>query len=260
MAKLNKLAKLIANARTNTIADAFIEDLTWSIEQDSKKSSYTPTKSFKPSSMGGCSRNIYYQLIGAQVDGDAKEYQIAGIGESGTDRHERLQCQIMNMKKNGIDCHWVDVWRYIKERGIKDPTVLKKQGNETKLYSEKYNMRFLCDGIIKYENEYYIVEIKTESTFKYNNHDEPYDEHKIQATCYSMTLGIDKVIFIYEDRDNCKKKAYMVTVTPAMKEYVCKKISRINKHVIDGVIPYRCDDTTKCQYCQYRKQCIRDGE
>lgn len=50
-------------------------------------------------------------------------------------------------------------------------------------------MRFMCDGLIQYNGEHYIIEIKTESTHKFNRHQEPWPSHKLQATCYAMTIG-----------------------------------------------------------------------
>lgn len=121
------------------------------------------------------------------------------------------------MSKHDINCEWLDVGEYLKENKVTDPQVISKIGNETKLYSKKYNMRFMCDGLIKYNGEYYIVEIKTESTHKFNRHTDAWADHKLQATCYSMTIGVPKVIFIYEDRDNCTKKGYLVEITELMK-------------------------------------------
>ena len=258
MARLRNLAKMVQNAQTNNIATQFVEDLNYSIAQDNK-TDYKPSQSFKPSGISGCERSLYYELSGATPDKEVQSTDLVGICESGTDRHETIQNYIRRMKYNNIDCEWINVGDYLREQNITDPVVLEQKGNETKLFSNIYNMRFMCDGLIKYKGEYYIIEIKTESTHKFNRHEEPWPSHIQQATCYSMTIGVPKVIFIYENRDTCNKKAYLVTVTDKMVERVVDIINRVNKAVQDNVIPPRCEDTHKCTYCKYKGQCKKDG-
>lgn len=258
MAKLGSLAKMIKQAQENKVAEQFIEDLTYTIEEEDRGSVRTPTQSFKPSGISGCTRSLYYQLTGVAPDDTDAGVNLVGICESGTDRHERIQNYIAKMSKHDINCEWLDVGEYLKENKVTDPQVISKIGNETKLYSKKYNMRFMCDGLIKYNGEYYIVEIKTESTHKFNRHTDAWADHKLQATCYSMTIGVPKVIFIYEDRDNCTKKGYLVEITELMKNRIESIIDYVNNFVLNKEVPPR--ELDKCKYCDYQNQCRRDGE
>lgn len=258
MARLRNLAKMVQSAQTNSVANSFVSDLNYSIEQDNKRD-YIPSKSYKPSGLGGCERSLYYELTGVKPDKEPPDANLTGICESGTDRHETIQDYIMNMKSNGIDCEWLDVGKYLHNKGIHDPAVLSNQGNETKLFSKKYNMRFLCDGLIRYKGEIYILEIKTESTHKYDRHQEPWPEHIIQATCYAMNLKVNKVLFLYENRDCCTKKAFLVTVTNDMIKRVEDIIERVNSAIDDEKIPPRCENASKCAYCKYKTQCKKDG-
>ena len=121
-------------------------------------------------------------------------------------------------------------------------------------------MSFLCDGVIQHKEEYYVLEIKTESGYKFNNHDAPYKEHIYQATCYSMCFGINKVIFLYENRDNCTKKAYLVEVTDAMKEEVADKIFTCDDYVAKKIPPPKTTESKHCQYCDYKRLCREDGD
>ena len=63
---------------------------------------------YKPSSMN-CIRNMYFQRIGAQKDNSKASAERSRIGESGTAAHEYIQKHIMMMKKNGMDCEYIDV-------------------------------------------------------------------------------------------------------------------------------------------------------
>ena len=257
MAKLNKLSKMVASSKKNSIAEDFRSDLEYCIEQENKRD-YIPSQSFKPSGISACKRSLFYELSGYKPDEEPPNTTLIGICESGTDRHEAIQNYVMQMKKHSIDCEWLDVGKFIKDNNIKYAEVISQKGNETKIYSEQYNLRFLCDGLIKYKGEYYILEIKTESTNKFNKHTEPWPEHIMQATCYSLVLGVDKVIFLYENRDICSKKAMLVNVTPAMKDTVWNKILDVVEYVIDGILPPKEPD--KCKYCKYQSQCRKDGE
>lgn len=258
MAKLGTLAKMVAASKLNNIADDFVNDLIYTIEAEDRDSIGVPSKSFKPSGISGCIRSLYYQLVGAKVDEVSSGVNLIGICESGTDRHERIQNYVQQMEKHNVDCKWLDVGEYLKKNKIKDPQVIEKVGNETKLYSKKYNMRFMCDGLIQYKGELYILEIKTESTYKHNKHTTAWPEHIMQATCYSMTLNVPNVLFLYEDRNTCSKKGYLVTVTPQRVKFVENKIDTVNKHLKSNTVPPR--ELDKCMYCNYKDQCRKDGE
>ena len=49
-----------------------------------------------------------------------------------------------------------------------------------------------------YHDRKYIIEIKTETSMKFNKRFEPDPKHLLQAACYSICLGVDEVIFLYE--------------------------------------------------------------
>lgn len=256
MAKLNKIARMIKADRQNETANNFMEDLRYTMGKINENH-YVPTQSYKPSGMSACDRSVYYEMSGIIPDVEAKSNELIGICESGTDRHETIQAYIEKMCEYGIECKWLDVGEYIKAKETPEVEVISKVGNETKLFSSKYNMRFMCDGLIEYKGEHYIIEIKTESTHKYTKHDEPHEDHKIQATCYSMVIGVPKVIFIYENRDNCAKKAYLFEPQDYQRAIIERKIDYINQSVENKIVPPK--DISKCMYCNYKRQCNKDG-
>ena len=105
-----------------------------------------------------------------------------------------------------------------------------------------------------------ILEIKTESTYKHSNRFEPELNHKYQATCYGMGLGIDYILFFYEDRNFCGKKPYLWKITDEMKEAVLNKIHTVNKALERKEPPAK--DESKCTYCRYKHECelVEKGE
>lgn len=242
------------------VANAFLADLNRCIVLSAKKGrSGKPTPTYKPSSMT-CIRNMYYQIVQEDQDPDDESPDFIGIGHSGTDRHERIQNAVQAMKDFGMDCEYIDVEEFVKQRNLTDLEVVEKCGNETKLIHKKYNLRFLCDGIIKYKGKYYILEIKTEASFKWMNRTGVDPSHYDQATAYSLSFGLDGVLFIYENRDVCSKKAYLFIVGPQRRSDLAHRIQTCDTYVERHIAPPKPDDIPKktCSYCRYKSACRRD--
>ena len=258
---LKGLLKTIGSV-TNTlpIEKQFITDLTYSIEKEDSKNKRVPSKTFKPSSIGGCKRNIYFQLTGAAQSAERSSCGLIGICESGTDRHIRLQEAICKMKENGIDCEYIDVADYVKNHNLTDVEIVSKSGIETKCYNKVYNISFLTDGIIRYKNRYYILEIKTEISNKFWNHSDVRPEHKAQGVTYFLSFGIPDILYLYENRDTLEKKAFMFHATDEMVEEIKDTMGYVNRCVEEDTIPPKEEEKNKCQYCNYSELCESLGD
>ena len=257
---LKNVAKLIARANSEVpIEQQFLDDLKRSIEMDADKDFRKPSETYSPSGMG-CIRAMYYKRIGVDVVPDSS-YTMVGICESGTDRHERIQNAISRMKDNGFDCEYIDVGEFVKSRGLDHLEIVEKCGNETKLFDKIRNVSFLCDGIIKYQSKYYIVEFKTESSFKWKDRKEVDPKHHNQAITYSFELQVDSVIFIYINRDIVDYKAYMFNVSDSERERIKALIDTCENYVINKELPPMPDDASdrKCAYCAYKNLCKVDN-
>ena len=114
----------------------------------------------------------------------------------------------------------------------------------------------MCDGIVKYRGKYYIIEIKTESFYKWQGQVQPFEDHKVQAAAYSTCLNINSIIFLYENRDICDLKVFQFDVTEQMKEdLVVSKIETCNSYVNGGGIPPKSENKKDCTYCNYKTEC-----
>lgn len=261
MARLNNLKKLIEMSTTSMSPEkSFLADLKWSIETDAKNEARKPSAFYKPSSMN-CIRSMFYTATGCDTDETGNSYILWGICNSGTDTHERVQKAVANMKANGIDCDWVNVADYVKERNLDYLEVISQNGMETKLRHKILNLSFLCDGLIRYKGHYYILELKTESSSKWFNRDNVDASHYNQATCYSLSLGIDEVLFVYINRDIFDMKSFIFNVTDAMKQDIVGLIEECDSYVKKLTIPPRPLNVAKktCEYCNYKSQCRKDG-
>ena len=236
----NKKRRGVALAFSQSVRNAIVE-------QDVLRE---PSKAYSPSSMK-CARNMFYKRSGYETDPEPREHNMIGITESGTDRHDRLQNQIFNAK----DIKWIDVEEHIKEYGLSDIHVRGREGLELQLFDTKYNISFRCDGIVEYEGERYLLEIKTETSNKWQDRKDVDPSHIDQITMYSICLGLDEAIFIYENRNNCLKKTYIVEVTEEHKEVALKRISRADIGYKMGKEPEAEPSKDNCMYCRYKIYC-----
>lgn len=259
-ALLNVLNLVDAAKEELPVEEQFLRDLKASIERQDELNSRKPSKSYKPSSLH-CIRNMYFQVTGAEPEGDRATSELVGICESGSDRHERIQNAVAAMKDTGIDCEYVNVGEYVTTQQLAgklfDLEVVSQQGNETKLFNKALNISFLCDGVIKYKGNYYILEIKTEVSSKFWDRKDVNPDHILQGTAYSVNLDINKVLFLYECRDNCSKKAFMLNVTDKMKQDLVGKITECDGYVSRLIPPPKPEDVSRkaCAYCGYSNLC-----
>lgn len=261
MSKLKNLSKLVQNVVKNQEPqDKFLYELDETMSVLDLRERKAPSMTYKPSSLGGCKRNMYFQVTGAEQDKIKKNSGLIGICESGTSRHEILQTWVSRMYECGFNCEWVDVETYLEEHPVTGTIVREKSGMETKCYNKVLNISFLCDGIIKFDGEYYILEIKTEDNFKNQKRLVPEKKHMVQATAYSVCLGIDKVIFLYENRNYCTRKSYLVNVTDDMKnDLVVSEIEEVQSYVDRGQVPPKTEEKKNCTYCNYKEECKKWG-
>lgn len=256
------ICRLIDSAKEEVAPEqSFLSDLKRSIELTNDKASRAPSKTYKPSSMT-CIRNMYYQVTGQPQDPQASNYTLVGICNSGTDIHERIQKYVDDMKNNDIDCEYINVADYVKQRNLDYLEVVEQKGMETKLYNKVLNMSFLCDGIIRYKGKYYILELKTESSYKWQGRKDVDPKHYAQGTAYSLVFKIDEVLFVYINRDILDMKAFMFKPTDEMRGALVDKILECDNYVSEGKVPPKPEDVPKssCEYCSFRLTCRAQGD
>ena len=258
---LKNVIRLIDAAKEQVpVEQEFLADLKRSIELNDEKGRRLPSKTYKPSGMN-CMRASYYQIMGVEPDESSSSYTMVGICNSGTDIHVRVQTAVAEMKENGIDCEYLDVADFVKSRELDNLEIKEKNGMETKFYHKRLNMSFMCDGIIRYKDKYYILELKTESSYKFMNRHDVDPSHYNQGTAYSLAFGLDNVLFVYISRDILDMKAFMFNVTNEMRSHLVDYIDECDSYVRRQIAPPKPENVLKktCTYCGYRNQCKKDG-
>ena len=257
---LKNIMRLIDDAKAESpVEKSFMDDLKRSIELEDESNTRKPSKTYKPSSMN-CIRNMYYQVTGVDTDPSFSSYMLVGICNSGSDIHERIQTAVSKMKNFGMECEYIDVEEFVHSREIQGVSVVAKQGMETKLFYQPLNMSFMCDGIIRYKGRYYILELKTETSYKWQRRKYVDRKHFNQAIAYSVALGLNNVIFVYINRDNLDMKSYMFLVTDDMRLELIEKIEACDMYVKKLSVPPKPEeaDGKFCQYCSYRIRCEKE--
>ena len=254
---LKNIARLIESTKASLPPEQeFLADLKRSIELTADKSQREPSKTYKPSSMN-CIRNMWYQVTGHPQDQSQSSYVGVGITNSGTDIHERVQKSVADMVNNNIDCEYINVADFVRERNLDYLDIVSQQGMETKLYHKNLNMSFLCDGIIRYKGHYYILELKTETSYKWMSRKGVDPKHYAQGTAYSIAFNLPEVLFVYINRDILDMKSYMFIPTDDMKLELVGKIEECDDYISKFKLPPKPDDIqrTVCEYCAYKNSC-----
>lgn len=262
---LKNVLRLIDVAKEELpVEKSFLDDLKRSIELTNTKNARLPSRTYKPSGMN-CIRASYYQIMGKEPENDSN-YTGIGICNSGTDIHERIQKSVIDMIDNGMDCKYVNVADFVRNRNLDYLDIVKEPDFEngefeTKLFHKDLNLSFLCDGIIDYKGKYYILELKTESSNKFWQRQGVDESHYNQATAYSIALGLDNIIFVYISRDNLDMKSYMFTPTNEMKQNLIGYIEECDSYIARQVTPPKPEPLNKkaCSYCHYLKYCKQDS-
>ena len=257
---LKSISKLLDRANKQVpVEDMFLSDLKRSIEISEDKNARKPSQTYKPSSMR-CIRNMYYQVTGVEPDKSDSNYCSIGIRTSGSDIHVRIQMAVEQMKDNGFDCEYIDVAEYVRQRNLEYLDIVSKSGMETKLYHKGLNISFLCDGIVRYKNHYYILELKTEASFKWTQRKGVDPAHYDQGTAYSAMFDIPGVLFVYISRDVLDMKAYLFTPAQEMKDALLSKIRACDVFVNNKTVPPKPVDADRkmCAYCGYKNTCDKE--
>lgn len=263
------LADLIADVETvKPLEQRFLEDFVKAhIEVSVRSDQPIPKDYTRPSSLGGCMRTIYFMRTGAKRDPfnthNKMEVNSLGILESGTDRHARIQevVKVMEEQGNLVNLDIEDVVKQANEKGINTEFIgWNEDHTEARCCNKDDGIYFQPDGCFCYGGETMLLEIKTCSVNRLKQVQKkqtPFPEHLTQATAYAMGLGLDKVLYFYECRDNTERYPILVTITDEMKQQVRNKLHSIDGYIERHEVPPM--DTKHCFFCKYKKACKECG-
>ena len=256
------LASLInQNTKSDNLEDALVEAIMNAIRVQNPPSRRTKAN-IKPSKMG-CERQMYYILTSATPNKvSTVDPKLVMIQKIGTFIHSLLQETLSKAKPQGIVFRDPrDVAKLAKENGLNTEIVPTNHSSsnpyEVHCYNSDYDLSFMWDGAIYFKDLDAIIEIKSEDHFKWMKRTAADDGHIEQATCYSLGLGINTVIFLYVNRNYLGIKPYKVEITEDMRQVVRDKVKSVKAKVDAKMLPPR-EKCKACQYCDYTQVCKAD--
>lgn len=243
-------------AESLTIGKLFTDDLISTMEKLADEKPYLPSTYFSPSSMQ-CERQMWFKAKGVKPDKKKSNYIGLGITEVGNARHEAIQ---KALEKSDL-IEWIDIGEYAKKYAP-HLEVGEKTDGEYPLRDIENNLSFRCDGLIRFMGELYILEIKTESVKLHEQRNGINKAHLTQGVTYSLALGVNKVMYLYESRDIPRKKAFVLDLNTKqgqeMKDEVQRRIDYVLWAVKENESPKRYQERYSvgaCKYCNWKKTC-----
>lgn len=218
------------------------------IEEANKK----PSESIAPSSFY-CDRLSWFRLRG--VDPDKDQHPDSALdwrAKIGTEIHRLIQSDLEELLQDD----WIQPEDYLRDNPISYRYTSERFGYETRFNFTDLNIKFACDGIIRLDGKYYLLEIKTIESSTFENISDSEPRHRDQVKCYCALLNLDGVIFIYVDRTSGNLKCFELQIKQSDKDAVFKRIDNIHKAVETNIAPDRLPfGDNRCSYCKYKKRC-----
>ena len=210
------------------------------------------SRTFAPSCMR-CDRKSWFRLRGVQPDIISDPDPVLDhTAYIGTALHERIQSALE--KSLGED--WIDVEQYINEHPIGYACEFTKNGHETQIYIPDIPIKFACDGIVRINDKYYLLEIKSSEYDSWNALTEPKPHHMDQVKTYSTILNLPNVLMLYIDRQFGYVKSYeksilTLDIMNTKDRFVYVK-DMVEKNLAPEHLP---QNDYMCTNCEYKLKC-----
>lgn len=245
-------------AKFNSAASGkFLYDYTNFVTSDLEtKASAIPHKTFAPSGMR-CDRRSWFRLRGVEPDAyRAPDLALNFTAEIGTACHRIIQSNLIQLLRDD----WISVPKYLKSIDFPYEYSLETSGDglETKICIVDPPINFACDGIVRYQGGYYLLEIKTSEFNSWQDMMNPKSEHIDQVLCYATLLQLEHILMMYQDRQYGGIKCYELKVAPSQRQGVLDKINRVMEAVRTNIAPDGLPKGDKwCQpsMCPYYNKC-----
>lgn len=224
------------------------------------KNSEPAHKTFAPSGFR-CKRKMWFRLRGTEPDQIKKPDPVLNFtAEIGTAIHRIVQSNL----KECLQDDYVEVDKFLDAYPIPRNYNIDKSADSLEYLIQIFDppVRFACDGILRLNNQYYLLEIKSSEFSSFDSLTGPKDEHIEQVKCYCSLLGLDKVLFMYVDRQYGGVKVYEYKVNELDKRLILDNMSEVQSAVQSMIPPEplpKGDKWCSPAMCPYYKKCSEWG-
>lgn len=175
---LKGISKIALNKETNLLIPAIEDTLRKFNAGEDRGHGWN-----SPSSVGSCSRSVYFGRIGLPPDFPGNEPRLQRIFDNGTYTHIRLQ-------------------RYLLENGI-------LLDDEAPLYNKEYQIMGTTDGLLlDKDNSIAVLEIKSINSMGFASLKDAKPEHKMQASIYMYCLNSMRNLLLLGKREQLEQEYY----------------------------------------------------
>ena len=222
------------------------------VAEDEKK----PSQTIAPSSVR-CERKTWFRLRGVEPDKNKKPDLITQhTADMGTAIHELIQARLSRY----LGDDWIDVDDYLNNHASEHSYSTEKYGFETRIEFFDIPIRFSCDGILRIDGNYYLLEIKSSDTNSFSELMDVKDEHIDQVKCYCSLLDINNALVLYVDRLYGDMKCYEVEFKHYEKSEVISNLKRLQQYADSRLAPEGLPRGDKwCGMCVYSRRCEQYG-
>lgn len=217
-------------------------------------------KTFSPSSLR-CDRQQWFKLKGTEPDMIPNaDTTLDFIAKIGTMCHREIQSNLVELLKD----NWIEVADYLKKVDIgREYKLEKEEGNpETLVTFYDPPIRFACDGIVIYNGEYYLLEIKTSELSSWQGLTTVKQEHVDQISTYSALLKLPKVLVLYVERQYGGMKCFELKVPQSSWDKTFERFNYVLECVESHIAPEGLpvgDKWCTPSYCPYYNKCKEYG-
>ena len=113
-----------------------------------------------------------------------------------------------------------------------------------------------ADAVLSWENELYVLDIKSMNSFLFKNLSQPKEENLDQLLLYLHFFAIQKGILLYVNKDTQELKEFIVIYDRTRSEKILKELDQLKTKIEANVIPQRLEDfpsDKQCQFCQFKE-------
>ena len=253
LAKFNSSVSSEFLSRYNNYVDEVIVD----------NSSKMPNRTFAPSAFR-CDRRSWFRLRGVKPDIVKIPDRVVEFSANiGTACHRMIQTYLKDM----LCYDWIDVSDYL--RGEYGSTLdydyrceKDESGLETLVEILDPPVRFACDGIIRLNSQFYLLEIKSSEYSSWDQLTDPKPHHIDQVKCYCTLLNLDKVMFMYIDRQYGDIKCFELNVDDRDKYDITNRFKYVQEMVDANLAPSGLpigDSWCTPSMCPYYRKCQEYG-
>lgn len=252
-------------ARFNSsVSSEFLNFYETKVDEILKEDASRPSHRTFAASSFRCNRKSWFRLRGVTPDVPEKlDATLKFTADVGTACHRIIQTNLRRILKTDF----IDVSGYLESlraSGTISGYDWKSDdsGCETQVEISDPPIRFACDGIVRWNDDLYLLEIKTAEFDSWNSLTDPKEEHIDQVKCYATLLHLNGVLFLYQDRQYGGLKCYEIKVTESEKQDILDRfryvMDMVNKNLAPDALP-KGDNWCTPTRCPYYKKCGEYG-